>query len=134
MKLHLPNLRFGLALLLITAVLGGTFLGGTFMEQSIKDGYHMLPMRRFFLRDAHSHGNFMAFYNVFASLLLANISLSNRLRSTASYAAMATVFLPVGLAIHGITGEQSPVGMIGILGAALSVAIMIYGSWKTRSE
>ena len=98
MKLRMPNIIFGLTVLFITAVMGGMTLGVTFNDQSIQDGNHLLTLQRFFLREGHSHGNFMCFYNLFTGLLLNNLNLSDRLRTVASYAAMAAIFLPIGLA------------------------------------
>ena len=104
MKLRMPNIIFGLTVLFITAVMGGMTLGVTFNDQSIQDGNHLLTLQRFFLREGHSHGNFMCFYNLFTGLLLNNLNLSERLRTIASYAAMAAIFLPIGLAWKGAMG------------------------------
>jgi len=134
MKLRMPNIIFGLTVLFITAVMGGMTLGVTFNDQSIQDGNHLLTLQRFFLREGHSHGNFMCFYNLFVGLLLNNLNLSGRLRTVASYAAMAAIFLPIGLAWKGAMGgvtEPPPVAMIGILGVAISLGIMIIGAWRT---
>ena len=132
MKLWIPNIRFGLTSLFFTAVVGGMLLGGTFEENSVKDGYHMLEINRFFMREGHSHGNFMGFFNLFVGLILANLSLSAKQKKIASYAAMAAIFLPIGLFVHGVTGQQTPIGMIGVLGAAIALGLMAYGAWITK--
>jgi len=68
--------------------------------------------------------------------LLNNLNLSERLGTVASYAAMAAIFLPIGLAwksaMGGVT-EPPPVAMIGIPDIAISLGIMIFGAWRTRS-
>ena len=92
MKLRLANIRFGVTSLFLTAVIGGMALGGTFNEQSVQDGNHLLSLTRFFLREGHSHGNFMGFFNLFVGLILNNLNLSEGLKKTCSYAAMAAIF------------------------------------------
>ncbi len=48
MTLRMANIRFGFVVLFISAVAGGMALGGTFNQYSVKDGYHMLDLTRFF--------------------------------------------------------------------------------------
>lgn len=135
MKLYMPNIIFGFSVLFITAAIGGMYLGSTFNEQAIQNGIHNLQIQRFFLREGHSHGNFMCIYNILVGIVLANLTLSDKLKKISSYAAMAAIFLPIGLAWKGVLGgveEPPPIAMIGILGIALSLIIIIYGSWKSR--
>jgi hypothetical protein len=132
----MPNIIFGLTVLFITAVMGGMTLGVTFNDQSINDGFHLLTLERFYLREGHSHGNFMCLYNLFVGILLNNLNLSEILKTVASYAAMAAILLPIGLAWKGALGgivEPPPVAIIGILGVAVSLGIMVFGAWRTRS-
>ncbi len=135
MKLRIANIRFGVVSLLITAVLGGMALGGTFNEQSVQDGNHLLSLSRFYIREGHSHGNFMGFFNLFVGLILNNLTLSEKLKKVCSYAAMAAIFLPIGLAAQGFAGAPDnfpPIGVIGIIGVATTLIILIIGSFKTK--
>jgi len=135
MKLHIPNILFGFSVLFLTAFAGGALLGGTFNAQSIQDGYHSLPLQRFFLREGHSHGNFMAIYNILVGIVLANIALTDRLRKITSWSAMAAVLLPIGLAWKGMLGgvdEPPPVALVGIIGIGISLALIIYGTLRTN--
>jgi len=134
MTLRMANIKFGFVVLFITAVTGGMALGGTFNQYSIKDGYHMLEISRFFLREGHSHGNFMALFNLFVGIIINNLNLSDKLKKIGSYAAMIAVFLPIGLALNGIFGAEHvpPIGVIGILGVATALVILIIGSFKTK--
>ena len=135
MKLWMPNIIFGFTVLFFTSLIGGMFLGGTFNEQSVRDGDHLLSLGRFYLREGHSHGNFMSLYNVLVGVVLANLALSDQLKKISSYAAMAAILLPVGLAWKGVLGgmqDPPPVGLIGVLGFAISLFIIVYGAWKTK--
>jgi len=135
MKLRLANIRFGFTFLLFSAVIGGMMLGVTFNEQSIQDGNHLLSLARFYMREGHSHGNFMAFFNIFVGLTLNNLNLTEKAKKIASYSAMAAVMLPIGLALQGLAGAPAdfpPIGMIGILGITMSLVILIMGSFKTK--
>ena len=136
MTLRMTNIRFGFVVLFITAVAGGLALGGTFNQYSIKDGYHMLEMTRFWLREGHSHGNFMALFNLFVGIIINNLDLSDKLKKVGSYAAMTAIFLPMGLFLNGVFGADNvpPVGIIGILGVATALIILIIGSFKTAQK
>lgn len=137
MKLRMANIRFGFLSLFITAVVGGMALGGTFNEQSVQDGNHLLGLARFYMREGHSHGNFMGFFNLFVGLILANLSLSDGLKKVCSYGAMLSIFLPIGLAAQGFAGAPEnfpPIGLIGIIGIAVALIILIIGSFKTAQE
>ena len=135
MNLRIANIRFGFTFLFITACIGGMALGGTFNEQSVQDGNHLLNLTRFYLREGHSHGNFMAFFNIFVGLVLNNLTLSDKLKRICSYSAMAAIFLPLGLFIKGMmdaSDDAPPVGLIGVLGIAIALIILIYGAFKTK--
>ncbi|MFY0627438.1 MAG: hypothetical protein JXR07_14145 [Reichenbachiella sp.] len=137
MKLRLANIQFGVTSLFITACIGGMALGGTFNEQSVQDGNHLLNLTRFYLREGHSHGNFMAFFNLFVGLILNNLNLSDGLKKTCSYAAMASIFLPIGLFVKGMmdaSDQAPPIGIIGVLGVAIALIILIYGAFKTTQD
>ena len=107
-------------------------MGGTFNEYSIQEGNHILGMARFYLREGHSHGNFMSIFNILIGLTLENLMISERLKKICSYSAMAAIMLPVGLFLTGVMGGDPanvpPIGMIGILGVAASLIIMIIGA------
>ncbi len=136
MNLRMPNIAFGFTVLFLSAVVGGMALGGTFDANSVKEGYHMLSIARFYLRDGHSHGNFICFYNLFVGIILNHLALSARARTICSYGAMVGILLPVGLAAKGAAGapvDFPPIGIIGIAGIALSLLILIYGSFRGRA-
>lgn len=133
----MANIRFGFLSLFITAVVGGMALGGTFNEQSVQDGNHLLGLARFYMREGHSHGNFMGFFNLFVGLILGNLALSEGMKKVGSYGAMLSIFLPIGLAAKGFAGAPDdfpPIGLIGIIGIAVAMIILIIGSFKTAQE
>ena len=135
MTLRIPNILFGFTMLFITAVLGGMTLGATFDAQSVSDGYHSLSLQRFYLREGHSHGNFMCFFNLFVGLTVNNLQLSERLKTVCSYSAMAAILLPIGLAAKGAAGAPAdfpPFGLIGVVGVAVALVILIVGTWRSR--
>lgn len=134
MAIYKANIAFGFTVLLGTAVVGGTLLGGSFDANSVHDGFHALPIARFYVREGHSHGNFMAFFNLFVGLTLPHLAMSPRARRVCSVAAMLAVFLPLGLAAKGFAGAPDdfpPIGVIGILGAAVAVAMLAWAAWRT---
>lgn len=135
MNLRIANIRFGFTMLLITATLGGMALGGTFNDHSVQDGNHLLKLARFYLREGHSHGNFMCFFNLFVGLILNHLTLSERMKKICSYTAMGSIILPIGLAIKGATGASDdvpPIGLIGIICITIALVILIIGSFKTK--
>ncbi|MEQ8323204.1 MAG: hypothetical protein RIC15_08340 [Vicingaceae bacterium] len=135
MNLRLANIRFGLTTLLITAGIGGMMLGGTFNEFSVQEGNHVLGLARFFLREGHSHGNFMAIFNILVGLLLNNLNLSERMKKICSYSAMASILLPLGLFVKGTMGasdDAPPFGLLGVVGVVLALVILIIGAFKTK--
>jgi len=132
----MPNIIFGFSVLFITALLGGMYLGGTFNDESVSGGNHLLSLARFYLREGHSHGNFLCLYNVLVGLVLANLALSEKWKKISSYSAMATILLPAGLFWKGLIGgiaDPPPVAVIGILGFAVSLGAIIFGAWKSRA-
>ncbi len=135
MNLRIANIRFGVTALFITAVMGGMALGSTFDDQSVQDGNHLLGLARFYMRDGHSHGNFMSFFNLFVGLILNQLTLSEKLKKVCSYSAMAAIFLPIGLAAKGFAGAPNdfpPIGIIGVLGFTVALIILIIGAYKTK--
>ncbi|PCH96256.1 MAG: hypothetical protein COB85_03705 [Bacteroidetes bacterium] len=135
MKLRIANIRFGVTGLFVTAVMGGMALGGTFDSQSVQDGNHLLALARFYIREGHSHGNFMCLFNLFVGIILNNLELSERMKKICSYSAMIAIFLPLGLALKGFAGAPAdfpPIGLIGIIGVATALIILIIGAWKTK--
>ena len=136
MNLYLPNIRFGLVALFITGTVGGMMLGGTFNDMSVQNGNHLLGLARFYMREGHSHGNFMAFFNLFVGLILPYLALSEKAKKVASWSAMAAIMLPVGLALKGFAGapdDYPPIGIIGILGITVCMFVMIVGAFRTKS-
>lgn len=134
MKLRMANIRFGFTALFITACVGGMALGGTFNDYSIQEGNHLLGLARFYLREGHSHGNFMAIFNILVGLVLNNLNLRERAKKWASYSAMAAILLPVGLFVKGAMGAADnapPIGIVGIIGVSVALIIIIIGSFRT---
>ena len=128
------NLIAGATILFLAAI-GGTVLGATFDANSIKDGNHLLSEARFYLREGHSHGMPMALLNLIVGLAIDKINLSDKLKRVCSYAAILTVFLPIGLALKGAAGAPAnfpPIGLIGILAFFTTAALLLMGSVKIQ--
>ena len=131
----MSNIRFGFTLLLITTVLGGMALGSTFDAQSVQEGNHLLDLARFYMREGHSHGAFICFFNLFVGLIINHLNLSENLKKIGSYAAMAAIFLPIALLSKGLAGAPNdfpPFGIIGVLGMFIALVILILGAFKTK--
>ena len=136
MKFGKINLIAG-AVGLLLGGLGGMLLGGTFDAQSTKDGYHMLELARFYIREGHSHSMPMALYNLIFSLIVDKLSLSNRNKMIASILAVSSFFLPLGLLGKGLAGADPsfpPIGIIGILGFIASIIFILVGSKNMIKE
>lgn len=136
MKFGKYNLIAG-AVGLLLGGMGGMLLGGTFDAQSTKDGYHMLELARFYIREGHSHSMPFALYNLIYSLIIDKLVLSNRSKLIGSLSAMTAFFLPLGLLGKGLAGADPnfpPIGMIGILGFIISVVFILVGSKKMKKE
>ncbi|MFT5819957.1 MAG: hypothetical protein ACI8ZM_001182 [Crocinitomix sp.] len=135
MNLRIANIRFGFTMLFISAAVGGMALGGTFNDYSVNEGNHVLGLARFYLREGHSHGNFMCFFNLFVGIILNHLTLTEKWKKICSYTAMGSIILPLGLMIKGAMGaaeEVFPIGLIGILCIAISLIILIIGAFKTK--
>jgi hypothetical protein len=118
---------------LLLAACGGMALGLTFDQFAVRDGDHVLSIMRFYLREGHSHGMPISFYNLFIGLLLDRVQLSHRLRTTCTSFALLAFFLPIGLAAKGAFGAPAdfpPIGMIGVLGVLGSAIIMLIGALR----
>jgi hypothetical protein len=118
---------------LLLAACGGLALGFTFDQFAVRDGDHVLSVVRFYLREGHSHGMPIAFFNLFIGLLLVRVQLSDRLKKAVSILALIAFFLPIGLAVKGAAGAPTdfpPIGMIGVLGILGSSVIMLIGALR----
>ncbi|MFN0062554.1 MAG: hypothetical protein ACKVPX_08545 [Myxococcaceae bacterium] len=92
-------------------------------------------MARFYLREGHSHGNFMCFFNLFVGLTLNHLNLAESWKKVCSYCAMGAIMLPVGLAFKGAMGASDnvpPIGLIGVLAITTSLIILIVGAFRTK--
>jgi hypothetical protein len=118
---------------LLLAACGGMALGITFDQFAVRDGNHVLSIVRFYLREGHSHGMPISFYNLFIGLLLDRVQLSNRLKKTCMILALIAFFLPIGLVAKGAAGapiDFPPIGMIGVLGVLGSIILMLIGALR----
>ena len=93
----------------------------------------MLSIVRFYLREGHSHGMPISFYNLFIGFLLDRVQLSDRLKTTCMILALFAFFLPIGLVAKGAAGAPTdfpPIGIIGVLGVLGSTFIMLIGALR----
>jgi hypothetical protein len=133
MKNGKVNIVAGLIGLLLAAC-GGIALGLTFDKFAVQDGNHVLSIVRFYLREGHSHGMPISFFNLFIGLLLDRVQLSNRMKNACMILALLAFFLPVGLIAKGAAGAPTdfpPIGMIGVLGVLGATFTMLVGAIRT---
>jgi hypothetical protein len=108
-------------------------LGLTFDQFSVRNGDHIMSVARFYLREGHSHGMPVSFFNLFIGLLLDRVHLSNRLKTTCMVLALLAFFLPIGLVAKGAAGAPTdfpPIGMIGVVGLFGAAFIMLIGALR----
>jgi hypothetical protein len=120
---------------LILAIFGGLALGLTFDRFSVQDGNHVMSIVRFYLREGHSHGMPISFFNLFIGLLVDRMVLSNGLKKACSILTLFAYFLPVGLALKGAAGAPSnfpPIGMIGVFAVLATITIMLIGALRIQ--
>lgn len=114
---------------LVLASIGGLALGLTFDQFATKDGYHLLTLVRFYLREGHSHGMPIAMYNLIVGLLVDRWFDNPHLKKTCSISAALGLILPIGLAAKGVSGADPnfvPFGIIGAFGLLISfISILI---------
>ncbi len=89
---------------LLLAGFGGMALGFTFDQFAVQDGNHVLSIVRFYLREGHSHGMPVSFFDLFIGLLVDRVVLSNGLKKTCSVLAVLAFVLPIGLVLKGAAG------------------------------
>jgi hypothetical protein len=133
MKNGKVNIIAGLIGLLLAAC-GGIVLGLTFDKFAVQDGNHVLSVVRFYLREGHSHGMPISFFNLFIGLLMDRVQLSDRMKNACTVFALLAFFLPIGLIAKGVAGAPTdfpPIGMIGVLGVFGATFIMLVGAIQT---
>lgn len=64
----------------------------------MKDGYHVLNLVRFYLREGHSHTMPFAPMNPIVGLLIDRLAFGDGLKRTCSWLAVAAFIVPLGLA------------------------------------
>jgi len=124
------NIIVGLAGLLLASS-GGMALGATFDQHSVRDGFHLLTLVRFYLREGHSHGMPLSLYNLIVGLLLDQWIANPRWRRVASWATALSLVLPIGLAAKGAAGASAtfpPIGLIGVAGMFVSLVLLLANS------
>lgn len=130
MKFGRVNVFAG-ALGLLLASLGGMALGATFDRYAAKDGFHVLSLVRFYLREGHSHGMPISILNLVVGLLVDRLALSDRLKLACSWLTVAAFALPLGLAAKGAAGAPAdfpPFGLLGVAGFVGAVVLLLVGS------
>lgn len=132
MKFGKLNLVAG-AIIMLLAGAGGMLLGATFDTNSVKDGYHILSLVRFYLREGHSHSMPFGLYNLIFAFIVDRLALSDLHKRIASITAIAAVLLPLGLLGKGMAGaapDFPPFGMLGIFAFLASIVYILIGSRK----
>jgi hypothetical protein len=135
MKFGRTNIIVG-ALMLLAGAIGGLALGATFDKYAAKDGYHVLTLTRFYLREGHSHTMPFALMNLIVGLLIDRLALSDRLKRACSWLAVIAFLLPLGLAGKGASGASPDFPPFGILGALAFMGVMVLlalGALRTRN-
>jgi hypothetical protein len=119
------------ALGLLVGSLGGLALGATFDRFAARDGYHVLTLVRFYLREGHSHGMPISLLNLIVGMLVDRLALSDRLKRACSWLTVAAFVLPLALAAKGAAGAPAsfpPFGLVGVAGFVGAVLLLIVGS------
>jgi hypothetical protein len=129
------DLKYGKKNLIVGAIglaasgLAGAALGITFDAQSVQEGNHLLSLSRFYMREGHSHSMPMAMINLIVGLLIDRWLANDTAKKIASYSAMATFVLPIGLALKGFAGapaDYPPIGMVGVVGFLVMAFTLIF--------
>ena len=114
---------------ILLASIGGMMLGLTYND-FFKDGSYMIDLSRALLKAAHTHGQPLAMYNLIFALLINQVVLTDRSRKIASWAAVLSLVMPVGMVLRGLTDGAmtfAPVAMIGVLGFFVSAGFLLAG-------
>jgi hypothetical protein len=120
------------ALGLLFGSMGGLALGATFDRYAIKDGFHLLTLTRFFLREGHSHTMPLALLNLSVGLLVDRLALGDAWKRACSWLAVAAFIMPLGLAAKGAAPDFPPIGMIGVVGFVGAALLLAIGAWHTE--
>jgi hypothetical protein len=123
------------AVMLLLGALGGLLLGATFDAQSVKDGVHVLPLARFFVREGHSHTMPFALLNLCIGLLVDRLALSDVWKRACSWLAVLAFVLPIGLEIRGLMGAPAdfpPIPVLGVVGFIGAVALVAIGMRRAQ--
>jgi len=116
---------------LLVASLGGLALGATFDRYAARDGYHVLSLVRFYLREGHSHGMPISLLNLIVGMLVDRLALSDGLKRACSWLTVAAFALPLGLAAKGAAGAPAdfpPFGILGAVGFIGAVVLLAIGA------
>jgi len=123
------------ALGLLVGSMGGLALGATFDRYATKDGFHLLTLARFYLREGHSHTMPLALLNLSVGLLVDRLALGDVWKRACSWLAVAAFIMPLGLAAKGAAGASPdfpPIGLIGVVGFVGAALLLAIGAWRTE--
>ena len=123
------------ALGLLIGSMGGLALGATFDRYATKDGFHLLTLTRFYLREGHSHMMPLALLNLSIGLLVDRLVLGDVWKRACSWLAVAAFVLPLGLAAKGAanaTPDFPPIGMVGVVGFVGATLLLAIGAWRIK--
>ena len=79
----------------------------------------------------------MALLNLLFGLWVDKLPFSDKAKSLASWAAILTFFLPIGLALKGASEADPnfpPIGLVGILAFLYMAVFLVIGGLKLRKE
>ena len=128
------NIKFGL-LILMAAGFFSFYLGFT-IPSNMSDGIYEMSMGRVTLRAGHTHGMLIGLCNVVVGLLLLSQKFSPKSEKLAAWFCMASVLLPIGLILRGLTDGAmtfAPVAMMGGC-ALLSAFITLFIGYEKEQQ
>lgn len=128
MALGRRNIKFGLFLLIMAGLFA--FYLGFSIPSHMSEGVYEMNMGRVTLRAGHTHGMLIGLVNIVLGTLLLTLPVKQRSEKAASWLAISSVLLPIGLILRGLTNGAmtfAPVAMLGSAGLLGAFVVLLLG-------
>lgn len=129
------NMYLGLLALVIATIAG--FALGQSLEPYYSSGYGQIPLWRYLTKAGHTHGMSFGLINIVFGLLIGRATCSERLKRIGAVLTALSLFLPVGVALRGITAGAKfaeGIAMVGGFSFLAACAAMLLIIRNTSSD
>ena len=114
MEIGQRNIKIGLILLVLAGFFA--FYLGFSIPNHMSNGIYGMDMARITIKAGHTHGMLIGLCNLIVGLLLLTQTFSPMSGKIASWLGIASVLLPIGLILRGLTGGALTFAPVAVTG------------------